>query len=241
MFKSDRFYMGTAGWTVPRAYGSLFPADGSHLERYARRFNAVEINSSFYREHQAKTYKRWAEAVPDHFRFSVKLSRTFTHDLKLKTDTKALDVVLKDVRELGEKLGVLLVQLPPKLEFDAKTAGSFLKKLRKCFPAPIAFEPRHPTWALAKARALFKEFNIAKVEADPEKCPGSFATGALRYFRLHGSPVVYRSSYEADALARYAAQIQTRADGGTPVWCIFDNTTLGFATSNAIDLGEMLR
>src|SRR3984957_19162317 len=75
--------VGTAGWSVPSRYAAEIPAGGSHLERYARRFDAVEINSSFYRSHQRKTYERWAQSTPQGFRFSVKVPKAMTHDQRL--------------------------------------------------------------------------------------------------------------------------------------------------------------
>jgi hypothetical protein len=98
---------------VPARYAG--PAGGSQLERYARALNAVEINSSFYRPHQRKTYDRWAESTPEAFRFSVKMPRTITHNDRLANCDAMLDRLIAEVTGLGDKLGVLLVQLPPKL------------------------------------------------------------------------------------------------------------------------------
>jgi uncharacterized protein YecE (DUF72 family) len=75
--------IGCAGWSLPRDSWPQFPDTGPHLQRYAKRFNAVEINSSFYRPHQPATYERWAAAVPAGFRFSVKLPKTITHEKRL--------------------------------------------------------------------------------------------------------------------------------------------------------------
>ncbi len=75
--------IGTAGWSVPALYAEEMPRGGSHLERYARRLNAVEINSSFYRPHQRKTYERWAQSTPADFRFSVKVPKAITHEARL--------------------------------------------------------------------------------------------------------------------------------------------------------------
>ncbi|WP_408901606.1 DUF72 domain-containing protein, partial [Pararoseomonas indoligenes] len=76
--------IGTAGWSIPKQHAGEFDADGSHLERYARRLPAVEINSSFYRPHRPATYERWAASTPESFRFSAKVPRTITHDCRLK-------------------------------------------------------------------------------------------------------------------------------------------------------------
>src|ERR1700735_1146646 len=110
--------IGCAGWNVPKQHMAVFSAAGSHLHRYARQFNAVEINSSFYRPHRRSTYERWAASVPKDFRFSAKLPRAITHHARLADPEAALDVFAAEVLGLGEKLGPLLAQLPPSLAFD---------------------------------------------------------------------------------------------------------------------------
>src|SRR4051794_31096467 len=110
--------IGCAGWSLPRAVLERFPREGSHLQRYAARLNCTEINSSFYRPHQRSTYARWCESVPEDFRFAVKLPRAITHDARLRGVAKQLDTFLGQASGLGDKLGCLLVQLPPSLAFD---------------------------------------------------------------------------------------------------------------------------
>src|SRR3954465_6896167 len=105
--------VGTAGWSIPTAAADRFPAEGSSLERYAAVFDAVEINSSFHRPHRRATYERWAQSVPADFRFSVKLPRTITHDAALAGCEALLNRFADEVSGLGDKLGALLVQLPP--------------------------------------------------------------------------------------------------------------------------------
>ena len=108
------------------------------MQRYAARFNAVEINSSFYRPHQTATYSRWAASVPEHFRFSVKLPKTITHQQRLAGCAGLLDDFLAQAGGLGEKLGCLLVQLPPSLAFDTAVAQEFLRALRQRHGGPVA-------------------------------------------------------------------------------------------------------
>ena len=102
---------------MPSSYLDQVPPGGSHLERYARRLNAVEINSSFYRPHRRTTYQRWAQCVPDDFRFAVKMPKAITHEAGLADCGALLDRFVDEVTGLGEKLAVLLVQLPPKSAF----------------------------------------------------------------------------------------------------------------------------
>src|ERR1700754_3264244 len=120
--------IGTAGWSVPSRYAAMVPTDGSHLERYARCLNAVEINSSFYRPHQRKTYERWAQSTPAGFNFSVKIPKAITHEQRLRDCGAWLDRFSSEVSGLGGKLGVLLVQLPPKLAFDRQLTDRFFRE-----------------------------------------------------------------------------------------------------------------
>ena len=117
--------IGCAGWSIPRANQAEFPDVGSHLERYAKQFAATEINSSFHRVHRASTYLRWRESVPRSFRFSAKFPKTITHAQRLLGAEELVKSFLAEVSPLEEKLGYLLVQLPPSLSFDAGVIDGF--------------------------------------------------------------------------------------------------------------------
>ena len=122
--------VGTAGWSVPSRYVAEVPPGGSHLERYARHLNAVEIDSSFYRPHQRKTYERWAQSTPSSFRFAVKMPKAVTHEQRLADCGALLDRFVAEVTGLGDRLGALLVQLPPTLALERRVAGRFFHDLR---------------------------------------------------------------------------------------------------------------
>lgn len=230
--------VGTAGWSIPRSDAECFPADGSALERYASVFPAVEINSSFHRPHRRSTWERWSDSVPDHFRFSAKLPKLVTHQRQLVDCAEPLGEFVSEVSGLGGKLSVLLVQLPPKLAFEAAPAGSFFAELKARTPAAIACEPRHPGWFGPAADDLFQRLGIARVAADPAVCAAAGRPGGSpspSYWRLHGSPVTYRSSYR-DRIASYAALLKSEAEAGRMVWCIFDNTASSAAAGDALAL-----
>lgn len=234
-----RLLVGCAGWTIPREAGAAFPVDGSHLERYASVFGTVEINSSFYRPHQAKTYERWAASVPDEFRFAVKLPRSITHDARLVGIDQALAQFAAQAGALGDKLGCVLVQLPPKLAFDAGVAADFFARLQQTFACTIACEARHPSWfEEPQATALLRERGITRVIADPAKGQegAHVPTTSTIYVRLHGAPRIYYSSYAPDYLAQLARDMQVHAAAGRTVWTIFDNTASGAAVPNALAL-----
>ena len=234
--------IGTAGWTIPKAVADRFPAEGSALERYSARFSCAEINSSFHRSHRESTWTRWAESVPDGFAFSAKLPKEITHRRRLVDCEPLIAQALAEMRRLGRKLRVLLVQLPPSLAFDAAVAEDFLVALRREWEGSVAFEPRHASWFGAEAEALLVGHRIARVAADPPPAPGAERPGGwsgLVYYRLHGSPAKYRSSYADGRLEAIAGQLITAGDA--PAWCIFDNTASGAATADALKLIALLK
>lgn len=233
-------YIGSAGWSIPKEHAPRFPPEGSHLERYARRLPAAEINSSFYRPHQPKTYARWAQAVPEHFRFAVKMPREITHLRRLRDADALAETFLEGCIALGGKLGALLVQLPPSLAFDSQLAFAFFAALRERFAGGIVCEPRHPTWFGAEAEHLLSHWRVARAASDPAPVPEAARPGGWRglvYYRLHGSPQMYFSAYSEEASAAQAQEISASALSAE-TWCIFDNTALGAATANALTVME---
>lgn len=146
-----RLLIGCAGWALPREHRRRFPAGDSNLARYAGRLSATEINSSFYRPHLPETYAKWAASVPAAFRFSVKVPQTISHDLRLVGAGPALDAFLSAAGQLRGKLGCLLLQMPPSLEFDRRSAERFFRMLRKRHGGAIVAEPRHASWFAPEA------------------------------------------------------------------------------------------
>jgi uncharacterized protein YecE (DUF72 family) len=235
--------IGTAGWTLPREWHEHFTGEGSHLQRYAERFAGAEINSSFYRPHRRSTYARWASSVPEQFRFAVKVPRAITHDQRLVAADVLLEVFLEEARGLDDRLGALLVQLPPSLAFRAGIAEEFFGMLREQHVGDVACEPRHETWFGAEAEALLQSFNVARVAADPARWPAAAEPGGfpdLVYLRLHGSPRMYYSAYTPEYLDATAALLRVHLERGARCWCVFDNTTLGAAAGDALKLAERM-
>jgi uncharacterized protein YecE (DUF72 family) len=230
--------VGTAGWSIPAKDAEHFPSEGTSLQRYCAHFQGVEINSSFHRPHRASTWSKWAESVPEHFRFSVKMPKTISHQAKLVDCLPLVETFLEEVSGLGEKLAVLLLQLPPKLAFDEAVAGEFLTQLKSRSNVRIVCEPRHPSWFEPHADALLERLEVARVAADPSVVEQAAVPGGWRgfsYWRLHGSPVMYRSSYE-DRLDNYAGAIRAEIMWGREAWCMFDNTASSAATGDALAL-----
>jgi len=151
---------------------------------------------------------------------------------------------LKDIEGLGDKVGPLLIQLPPSLAFEPRVARTFFKLLRDAHPGTVVCEPRHVSWFLARADEVLFQYRINRVAADPAPHPASREPSGwlddVLYYRLHGSPRKYWSAYSreyVDALAREFAL----AAPSMEVWCIFDNTASGAAAGNALQLRERLR
>ena len=147
---------------------------------------------------------------------------------------------------LGNKLAVVLVQLPPLLAFDADVAAQFFAQASKRLGpgVNIAAEPRHASWFVPEADACLSDHRVARVAADPARAPGNERPGGwqgLHYRRLHGSPRIYYSAYEDQALAALGKAIAADRAAGTASWCIFDNTAAGAALKDACKLKSMLK
>lgn len=247
---APRVRIGTAGWSIPRAVAAQFPGEGSHLARQARVLGCTEINTSFYRAHRPEVYARWAAQVPQDFRFAVKLPRSITHEQRLRAARQPLLRLLDETAPLGDRLGVLLVQLPPSQDFEARAVGRFFGLLRELTDRPVVCEPRHASWFAAPAERLLQRWRIGRVAADPARWPAAAqaggwlgergdGAGAVLYHRWHGSPRMYWSAYGEDWLRERAAALG-RWPPGADCWCIFDNTASGAAAADALRLGALL-
>lgn len=234
--------VGTAGWGIPRADALRFPGEGVHLQRYARMLRCAEINATFYKPPRAKTLERWAASVGDDFRFSVKAPKTITHAGALPGTADLLAGFFEGIAPLGKKLGPVLFQLPPKLEFDEAMAQDFFAALRGVYDGAVVMEPRHATWFTAAVSRMMGFWKVARVAADPARVPEAAVPGGfagLVYYRLHGSPRTYYTAYSEEYLRGLARGLRG-LQAGTEAWVVFDNTASGAAAGNALDLMEYL-
>ncbi|GAC1661085.1 MAG: DUF72 domain-containing protein [Acidobacteriaceae bacterium] len=239
------FYVGCAGWTIPRQFSKEFPEAGSHLERYSRVLPCAEINSSFYRLHRESTWRRWADAVPSNFRFSVKAPKSITHERRLECTSETeseLRAFFQQLHPLGDKLGPILFQTPPKLVFDDQIVRRFLALLRSLHASVVTIEPRHLSWFTDAAERALTDFRVVRVAADPAVCPAAALPGGspeFSYHRLHGAPRRYYSAYSEEFLMTLATRLQHAPDARHH-WCIFDNTASGAAAGDALRLMRLL-
>jgi uncharacterized protein YecE (DUF72 family) len=200
--------------------------------------SGTEINSSFHRAHASQTYAKWAASTPRGFRFAVKMPAAITHECRLRRVRAPLEQFLSEVSGLGNKLGPLLMQLPPSLEFEPRVARRFFALLRKLHGGLIVCEPRHASWFTARVNALLIEHRVGRVAADPAAQalagePGGWP-GAV-YFRLHGSPRRYWSVYVPDQIGYWSGRVRAFVRTAN-VWCIFDNTAGSGAIDNALQM-----
>jgi uncharacterized protein YecE (DUF72 family) len=222
--------IGTALWTIPNAEIKSFPIGGSHLERYSQVFNAVEINTSFSMEHLGKTYIKWAAMTPFDFKLSVKLNKRFTHGCDLIVSAMDLLSSLESISNLGEKWKVLVVEIPSTQNFNPERVEKIYKIIRSFFHGMVALEIRNLTWMNPVAINLMQEYAITKVCANPEKYPGTIGTPGS-YYRLHGNKKMGNLSYsESELVDLFNKVISTDNEA----WCIFTNTKMGYAITNAL-------
>jgi uncharacterized protein YecE (DUF72 family) len=172
----------------------------------------------------------------------VKLPKAITHEAGLRASGPALDRFAAEVDGLGGSCTSTTASLSPSRAFDARVAGTFFAMLRRRFACGLAVEPRHPSWFGEPADALWEKHAIARVAADPARFPEAAVAGGAgpwRYWRWHGSPVIYRSGYDGGALAALRADVQANTPRGARALVVFDNTTLGHAAGDAARFAEM--
>lgn len=224
----------TAAWSIPKAVAHRFPGEGTILGRYAAVFKGVEINSTFYRNHRPSTFARWAEDVPDDFRFAVKIPREITHGRRLRDVGEPFVRFIEEIAPLGRKTGPLLCQLPPSLAFHAEEADRAFAAMRQIHAGPLAVEVRHKSWASEPALKLLRRHAMDRVLASPAPVwQADDFSEPPRYVRLHGTPKMYYSRYTDEEIRGFARVL---ADDG---WCVFDNTASGAASENALTMLEL--
>jgi len=233
-------YIGTSGWQYGHWKGIFYPEELKYsewLSYYCKHFSTVEINVTFYRDVRASTFQKWYHLTPEDFQFSVKLSRQITHFKKLKIEKGVIESFIQKYSTLKEKLGVILIQLPPGLKFDEKLIDDFISILDKTYKYTI--EVRNKTFIHDKFFEILKRNNIAFCIADSA---GRFpyyeaVTADFVYVRLHGSKRLYASEYTDEELKEWSQKIST---WNKPAYIYFDNDYMGYAVKNALKLKELL-
>jgi uncharacterized protein YecE (DUF72 family) len=239
----ENVHVGTSGWHYVSWSGPFYPEDlpkKDFLRYYAEHFHTVEINNSFYQLPKKETLRSWRKAVPPGFVFTVKASRYITHMKKLKDVQKALSSLLNRVEALGDKLGPVLFQLPPRWRFNPERFYDFLETLPPDHRYAVEFRDR--SWQNPKAYEALNLFGIAFCIYDldgflsPKEVTADFV-----YVRLHGPKAAYQGKYDIQALTGWVGTFSAWIDQAREVFCYFDNDEAGYAVQNALRLQEMMK
>lgn len=234
--------IGTSGWSYPHWRGTFYPNDISNeamLEYYLKHFRSTEINNTFYKLPEKKTLEHWRQLATKGFIYSVKASRYITHMKKLCDPRKSSAELFKRISLLGDTLGPVLFQLPPRWKFNEARLGEFLQSLSLEFR--YAFEFRDQSWLNPRSLELLSEHNAAFCiyELNGFLTPVEI-TADFIYLRLHGPNGPYQGNYSQKALTGWASAIRAWQKQGISSYCYFDNDEAGYAAQNALTLAAML-
>lgn len=245
---SAKVLVGTSGWNYKHwADGVFYPAGlkpAGWLEYFSRTFSSVEVNYTFYNLPSRRVFENWRETTPQGFVFSLKASRFFTHQMRLFQPEVHVKRFLEAAAGLGDKLGVILFQLPPGWGYQRGRLEALCAYLRTQQIIPrvcAALELRDPAWYIPAVMTLLRDYNVSLVLADQ---PGFASQGPLTasfvYIRRHGPGQIYASDYPEAALQQDAQDIRKWQDEGRDVYIYFNNDYYGYAVKNARRLMELL-
>jgi len=234
--------IGTSGWSYDHWNGVFYPEHLRARERlrfYAEHFSTVEIDGTFYRLPAEKTVQLWHDSVPPDFRFAAKGSRFITHYRRLAGIEVALPTFMRRMSLLGEKLAVVLWQLPPTLACDAGLLIDFLEQIP---PSPVrhAMEFRHESWLGAETSSALRAHNVARVQVSSDQMPSDFEmTADFAYVRFHGT-AEYHGAYERSALGPWSEFLRREMALGHDCYAYFNNDAQGHAPTDAMRLKDMV-
>ncbi|HME42480.1 MAG TPA: DUF72 domain-containing protein [Syntrophorhabdales bacterium] len=234
------YHIGTSGWQYSHWKGIFYPEQlksKDWLQFCAQHLNTLELNVTFYRQVRSSTFQKWYDTVPADFLFSVKMSRFITHIKRLNVEEESVRRFLTDAIALKDKLGAILIQLPPSLKYDRALITDFFSLLDPALKYTI--EARNKTFINDDFFSLLHDRNIAWCIAESAgRYPYHEAlTASFVYLRLHGRTQLYASNYTDEELHDLAAKIRRWA---RETYVYFDNDFSGYAVQNAITLSSML-
>ena len=241
----DGVWIGTSGWTYGHWAGVFYPeglGKARWRDYYAERFDTVELNASFYRWPGPRPFRSWSTSLPDGFRMSVKASRWLSHGRRLRDPEGAWSQRLAEaMTALGDRAGVVLVQLPGDFERDDERLEAFLTRL----PAGVrvAMELRHPSWDDDGVAAVLEKHGAAFVVTHGSGLHTALrATAPFVYCRWHGptDAPLYAGRYSPGELEQWAERLAGWRREGREVWGYFDNDGSGHAVANAVELRSLL-
>lgn len=240
---SPAFLIGTSGWTYDHWRGDFYPNDlakSRWFEYYAARFNAVEINATFYRSFEDQTYLKWKERAPQGFGYVLKAPKTITHHKLLRDVKPEIQAFCQSAALLGEAFEMILLQAAPNLPYDPVLLHSALQAFEN--PDRVAVEFRDERWFNQEIEDLLSSVGATFCNVDsPRQNLTEILTSERAYLRLHGHEHWYSSNYSAADLEKVAVIARRLTDRGAKrVYIFFNNDFIGFAPVNAMDLMKML-
>jgi len=228
-------WVGTSGWQYGDWRGSFYPdalPQRGWLAHYAERFRTVELNNSFYRLPEASSFRRWRDEVPEDFVVAVKMSRFLTHLRRLREPAQPVALFMERARELGPKLGPVLLQLPPTMRVEPERLADALDQ----FPGDVrvAVEPRHESWFCERVRSLLEDRGAALCLADaPGRRWPAWRTADWGFVRFHAGLAHPHPCYGERALTTWAERIASMWPPAADVYCYFNNDMLACAVRDA--------
>jgi uncharacterized protein YecE (DUF72 family) len=237
--RKGSIHIGTSGWSYKHWKGIYYPEGlpaTQWLSYYARQFNISEINTSFYHLPKETTVKGWMEKVPEKFEFCPKMSRYLTQFKKLNDPEEPLEKFFGVFDQMQERMGPVLIQLPPSLGYHREKTEYFFKLLEQQYkPYKFAIEIRHVSWLGEEPLDLLRKYNIAFViSQSKDRFPyAEHVTAKHVYLRFHGPEQLYASRYTDDQLKYYAGLFLKWKKEGRQVYAFFNNDIHGYAFGDA--------
>jgi uncharacterized protein YecE (DUF72 family) len=238
----ERIRIGCSGWNYRHWRERFYPIGlpvRSWFDFYAEHFDTVEINNSFYRLPTRDTFAKWRDQAPPGFCYAVKANRFLTQARKLKDCEEPLERMMAPVRQLGDRLGPILYQLPPRFRINLERLESFLTLLSR--DVVNVFEFRDTSWLVPETLALLDSYGASFCTHDmPGLATERWATGPIAYLRFHGGVGKYWGRYPDATLLSWTDWIVAQARQGRPAWCYFNNDIDGHAIHDAQTLKAMV-
>lgn len=238
--------IGISGWSYPDWKGIYYPKEMKStdwISFYAKTFSITEINMSFYRLPKKQTVENWVNKVPDGFLFCPKMSKYLTHIKRLHEPEETLERFFDVFEPMKEKMGPVLIQLPPSLPFNYDTAEYLYKVLKKSYKGyRFAMEGRHLSWLTEDSIDLMAKYDMAFVvsQSGVGFPYAEHVTAKDIYIRFHGPGKLYDSSYTTDELKQFAKLFRKWLKEGHTLWVFFNNCYHLYAVHNALELEKML-
>jgi uncharacterized protein YecE (DUF72 family) len=243
MTKRGAIRIGCSGWNYKHWRGLFYPEGFPQrrwFEHYAATFDSVEINNSFYRLPSGDTFAKWRNQAPPGFCYAVKANRFLTQAKKLKDCEEPIERMMSAVRCLGERLGPILYQLPPRFRLNLERLESFLQLIPK--DVVNVFEFREKSWLTVEVLALLDRYGASFCVHDmPGSATPRWVSGRIAYLRFHGGEGKYWGRYSDEGLLGWSDWIAEQANSGRDVWAFFNNDINAHAIDDALTLRSMVR